>query len=252
MKINNFLIEIHNFIYSYKYLFIIVFILILIFLILLLFSLCCFFLYKYFHIKYYKIYLDNYHGNSGELLSKYGDYPIKNVYILKEKLSNIKMIAILEKILNLLFFKKKYELGNLNHTSLICDVDLGNNIIKKIKINKNLYVNLMEDFNINGKIQEIKCNKLKNKKYTLNYVLNKTKNNINSRKYYNWSIHNNCQNFTKKVLLTMKLFNKKNIEFMEYKNVKLNSKTFKNKEKIFIYIFHFFINIICFFYKLFF
>ena len=43
-----------------------------------------------------KIYLDNYHGDSDKILKKYGNYPIKNVYIVKERLNSSLHINIMD------------------------------------------------------------------------------------------------------------------------------------------------------------
>ena len=238
-----------NYILPYKYYIIFIILILLIIIIIILTSLCCYVLYKYYHIKFNKIYLENYYGDSDKILSEYGDSRIKNVYIVKEKLNNGLHVVILNNIIKYIL-KKEYDIGNLNHISLYFDIDLGNNIIKKIKINKNLFLNISENFNVSGYKQIIKCNKIKNKKYTLNYILDKTKKHINSKKYYNWDINNNCQYFTNKVLLSMKLLNNNNLRFMEYINTKKFTKEMGKKEEIYIYIFNLLLNITKYIYKI--
>ena len=243
----HYFMNVYNFLLLYKSYFFVIFFIILIFIIIILFSLCCYFLYKFFHIKFKNIYLDNYHGDSEKLLLKYGDKRIKNVYLIKEKLyygyTNF-LIKFLKYI-----FKRNYDLDNLFHTSFMFDIDLGNNIIKKIKLNKNFYLNITDNFRIYN-YQEIKCNKIKNKKYTLNYILNKTKKNINSKKFFNWNVTYNCQFFTKKILSSMKLLNSSNLKFVEYINVYNLSKKVKYEDKMFYFIHSFFLNILVFIYKL--
>lgn len=242
--------NIYNFFFLYKSYFFIIFFIILILIIIILFTLCCYILYKFFHIKFKKIYLDNYHGDSKKILLKYGNKRIKNVYLIKEKLYHGYYIKIINNFLKY-FLNKNYDLGNYCHTSFIFDIDLGNNIIKKIKLNKNFYLNITENFSIYN-YQEMKCNKIKNKKYTLNYILNKTKKNINSKKFFNWNLTYNCQFFTKKILSSMKLLNSNNLKFVEYLNVYNLIKKVKCEDKMCIYIHNILLNILVFIYKLFF
>jgi len=241
--------NIYNYLLLYKSYFLIIFFIILIFIIIILFSLCCYFLYKFFHIKIKKIYLDNYHGDSDKILKKYGNYPIKNVYIVKEKLNSSLHINIMDYFIKN-FLKKNWNINNWSHISLIFDIKLDNNMISKIKINKNFFLNVTDNFNINGYEQTFLCKKIKNKKYTLNYVLNKTKNKINNKKYFNWNIYNHCQFFTKNVLQSMNILTKENLHYIDYLNSKKLAKEVKKKEEMYIYIFNIILNIITFFYKL--
>ena len=52
-------------------------------------------------------------------------------------------------------------------------------------------------------------------KYTLNNLLEKTRERVGNNMFFNWSIcRNNCQMLTKEILITLKKFTKKNKNFM--------------------------------------
>ena len=75
-------------------------------------------------------------------------------------------------------------------------------------LDKNNCVNIRENFGIN-KFQEIKELKIKNKKLTINSILNSTQQRLGNKKYFNWNLYkNNCQEFTKEILITLDKYDK--------------------------------------------
>jgi hypothetical protein len=237
-----------NILYYYKIPIILIIFIILILSIMFLLGILLYYYYKFFNIKLNKIYLNDYLGESEKILLKYGDKPIKNMYIVKERLYNSYHVVFVKNILKYIF-NKHYDIDNLYHISLVFDIKMGKNIVKKIKINKNLFLLISDNFEINGYKQIEKCIKIKEKTYTLNKVLNETKNK-NNNDFYNWDINNNCQHFTKNLLSSMNLLNKKNIDFMDYEYTNSITKSIKKKEEIGLYILYLYINITLFLYKL--
>ena len=107
--------------------------------------------------------------------------------------------------------KKKYF---PHHISLIVELNLPNNLKKLILIEKASCIKVTENFKLNEK-KIIKIVKVPSKKYTINYILNETQLRIGDRKFFNWSIcKNNCYVFIKEILVTIKLFNKSNKNFI--------------------------------------
>ena len=52
-------------------------------------------------------------------------------------------------------------------------------------------------------------------KFTLKKVLNKTQQRIGNQKYFNWNLHkNNCQEFTKEILVTLNKYNEEYTNFI--------------------------------------
>ena len=175
---------------------------------------CSYFIYKYLHININDnyVYFYDYNDKIKALLEKYGDHAINKLYLIREPVSNI-----------LYYFIKAITFYRYNkylfpyHTSLICEINMPNNIKKYILLEKNNCININENYNINEK-QDIKCINLckkkskqrqdaketKEVKITLNDILKQTRERIGDDKFFNWHIYkNNCQLFTKEILITL-------------------------------------------------
>jgi hypothetical protein len=149
----------------------------------------------------------------------------------------------------------------------MCEIKMPNNIKKYIFLEKNNCININENYNINEnqdikginlcvkkekqsdeaveietevKIETETCSNIKNKKkITLNNILKQTRERIGDEKFFNWHIYkNNCQLFTKEILITINKFNKQNKEYI------FQDKLLKNMffPEITIHIFNCFIN----------
>ena len=186
---------------------------------------CSYFIYKYLHININDnyVYFYDYNDKIKALLEKYGDHAINKLYLIREPVSNI-----------LYYFIKAITFYRYNkylfpyHTSLICEINMPNNIKKYILLEKNNCININENYNINEK-QDIKCINLckkkskqrqdaketKEVKITLNDILKQTRERIGDDKFFNWHIYkNNCQLFTKEILITLNKFNKSNKKYI--------------------------------------
>ena len=190
------------------------------------FVICSYFLYKYLQVNIDNnyVYFYDYNETIKDLLEKYGDCKIHKLYLIREPVTKLAYYFI--DILT--FYKYKNQYMFPYHTSLMCEINLPNNIKKYIIIEKNNCININENYNINEK-QDIKCiavfnkkslrkNNIKNdrKKYketnvTLNDILKKTQERIGNDKFFNWHIYkNNCQLFTKELLITLGYFTGEN------------------------------------------
>jgi len=213
---------------------------------------CSYFIYKYLNININDnyVYFYDYNDKIKALLEKYGDHAINKLYLIREPISNI----IYNFIKVITFYRCNYSFPY--HTALMCEINIPNNIKKYIFLEKNNCININENYNINEK-QDIKCinlcikknkakdteeasNNIKNKiKITLNDILNQTRERIGDKKFFNWHIYkNNCQLFTKEILITLNKFNKQNKEYI------FQDKLLKNMffPEITIHIFNCFIN----------
>ena len=154
------------------------------------------------------------------ILDKYGDCKIKNIYILRQRLP-----AFVFKIINIVSFYKYSEMFIPDHTSLIFEIKINkqNKCPNKfLKVEKNNYININENYNIN-RTQDIKyiryksknC-KNKNSEYnTLNHILDKTRTRVSDETFFNWHIFtNNCQQFTKELLITLGQYTKSNKQYV--------------------------------------
>lgn len=178
---------------------------------LIIFVILSFFILKYLKksIDEYNILFNQYSKKSKQILDKYGDNELTNVFIVRQPITNINKF-----LLNILTFYNFEKLINISdkyfpyHTLLVFEIKIKKNIKKLLFVEKNNYINISENFTIQ-KSHEIKRLNIKNKSYTLKTILNETEKRLGNEKYFNWHIYkNNCLNFTKEVLITMKTYNK--------------------------------------------
>lgn len=176
---------------------------------------------SYLVLKLLKVNIDNnnilfyqYNKKSKEILSKYGNYKLTKLYLIRQPLAEFVSL-----FLNLMTFYNYEKLINETqdnfpyHTLLICEVCLENGLRKQLMIEKNNCINITDNFFINGK-QEIKEINI-NKNFTLLDILNKTQERVGNEKFFNWHLYsNNCQEFTKEILKTIGKYTKKNKEFI--------------------------------------
>jgi len=188
---------------------------------------------SYYIIKYLEInvvndiYFCNYDYNkkSKELLQKYGDFKIKKIYLVKHPITKFN-----SSVLNLItFYNYEKTLSNMNeifkkqytpyHVSFMIEINLPNNNKKFLLVEKTSYVNISETIRLN-KQNFVKPIKLSNKVFTVNTLLQETQNRIGVKKFFNWSIYkNNCSIFVKEILVTLDLYNKSNIKFINQNRI---------------------------------
>ena len=187
---------------------------------------CGFYIYKWFKVSInnYNFYLNDYNIECEQILKKYGNAPIKRIYLVRHPLTKF-----MEKMLNLVTFNKfqqeidKYKEKNKvdsfypYHIMLYFELKISKNKSKFLVVDKNNSVRISEKLKIFDNY-EFKDIHIKKNKYTLKHILEKTKNRIGTNKFFNWEIYrNNCQILIKEMLLTLKKFNKNNKKFM-YQN----------------------------------
>jgi hypothetical protein len=203
-------------------------------LIIIFFLVISYYIIKYLEINVVKdIYFCNYSYNkqSEDLLKKYGTYKINKIYLVKNPITNFTLLLLnlitfynFEKALN--NFNKDNKINELSkkkympyHISLIVEINLPNNNRKFLLVEKTSYVNITENIHLNDK-NVIKIIKLPKKNFTLNTILKETQKRIGDNKFFNWSIYkNNCSVFIKEILLTIGLFNKSNIKFVNQEKI---------------------------------
>jgi hypothetical protein len=144
--------------------------------------------------------LDNYTKESINVLEKYGNYNIKNVYLVKQPFSQFKKL-----IFNILTYNKYDKMLNeksIFHTLIIVELKIKKNIVKKICIEKTNNLKILSNFQIydNYTLKKIKIKK----KIKLNELLNKTKDRIGSLKFFNFKLFEcNCQHIVLEFLKTL-------------------------------------------------
>lgn len=160
---------------------------------------------------------NDYNKETRQILNEYGDYKIKEIYIVKEPLG--KLLCTMLNALTLYEYKRISEENEdfiIYHASIIVKIKLPNNLNKFLLIEKNPTMNISEKFCIN-KLQNIKSIRIK--KYTLNKMLNTTNERMGNKKFFNWNFYkNNCQDFVKEILITLKKPHLMD-DFMDHKKI---------------------------------
>jgi len=196
--------------------------------IIMIFLVISYYIIKYLEINVVKdIYFCNYKYNqkSNELLQNYGDYKINKIYLIKNPITNFSTF-----LLNIItFYNFEKALANINeifkkkyfpyHISLIIEINLPRKKSKFLLLEKTSYVNISENIHLNDK-NIIKTINLSKNKFTMNSILKETQERIGDSKFFNWSIYkNNCSVFIKEILITLGLFNKSNIKFINQQKI---------------------------------
>jgi hypothetical protein len=190
-------------------------------------SLILFVLLSYLILKFFKMTLDDnnilfyqYSKKCQKLLDLYGEYNIKKIYLVREPFS-----PLITFLLNVITFYKYNKLITESqdnfpyHSSIIFEIELQNKMKKLLLLEKNNSINLRENFLINNS-QQIKTLPLKNKKYTINSILNNTQKRLGNKKFFNWHVYkNNCQEFIKEILVTINKFSKYNKDYILSNNI---------------------------------
>jgi hypothetical protein len=190
-------------------------------------SLILFVLLSYLILKFFKMTLDDnnilfyqYSKKCQKLLDLYGEYEIKKIYLVREPFS-----PLITFLLNVITFYKYNKLITESqdnfpyHSSIIFEIELQNKMKKLLLLEKNNSINLRENFLINNS-QQIKTLPLKNKKYTINSILNNTQKRLGNKKFFNWHVYkNNCQEFIKEILVTINKFSKYNKDYILSNNI---------------------------------
>jgi hypothetical protein len=190
-------------------------------------SLILFVLLSYLILKFFKMTLDDnnilfyqYSKKCQKLLDLYGEYEIKKIYLVREPFS-----PLITFLLNVITFYKYNKLITESqdnfpyHSSIIFEIELQNKMKKLLLLEKNNSINLRENFLINNS-QQIKTIPFKNKKYTINSILNNTQKRLGNKKFFNWHVYkNNCQEFIKEILVTINKFSKYNKDYILSNNI---------------------------------
>ena len=164
--------------------------------------------------EYNNIFFYQYNKKCQKIINTYGNYKINRIYLIRQPLG--KMTNFVFNILTL-FNYNKYLLESPDnypyHPALIFEIKKDDNI-KFLLVEKNNCINICESFLIN-KSYDFKCINMTKSKFTLKKVLNKTQKRIGNQKYFNWNLHkNNCQEFTKEILVTLNKYNEEYTNFI--------------------------------------
>lgn len=167
------------------------------------------------------LYYTSYKGGSTRILKKYGDLPIKRVYLVRSNIDSF--FCVLFDILTWRSYSaqlNKYRENTNdrsffpNHTSMMVEVELENKTRKILNIEKTNGVSVTPHFRKYESQEMLKVNLKKDKIFTINQLLDITKERIGTEHFFNWNLYNNnCQQFIAEILVSMGKINPKYDEF---------------------------------------
>lgn len=160
------------------------------------------------------IFFYHYNKKCQRLIDIYGEYKINKIYLVRQPFG--KMVTFIFNIISLFNYNKyiKESLDNFPyHSALIFEIKTKEGL-KFLLLEKNNCINICETFLIN-KTYDFKYIPIQKNKFTLKEILNKTQARIGDHKYFNWNIYeNNCQEFTKEILITLNKYTDKYKDFI--------------------------------------
>jgi hypothetical protein len=175
----------------------------------------CWFVFSYFILKILKSKIDinsilfyDYNKNTKRILNLYGDKVITKIYLIRQPLSEF--ISFVVNICSL--YNYNTVITEINdcipyHTQIIFEIKNKHKMKKLILLEKNICINIDDNFHINNK-QEMKHIRI-NKSHTINSILKTTQDRIGVNSFFNWSLcNNNFHKFTKECLVTINKYNK--------------------------------------------
>jgi len=165
-------------------------------------------------IDYNNIFFYQFNKKCQNILKKYGKWKINKMYLIRQPFG--KMVSFAFNLVTLFQYSRYIAESQDNypyHPAFILEVKRGDEI-KFLLLEKNNCINICESFLMN-KAHDYKQIHIKGNKLTLNKILEKTKKRMGDRAFFNWNIYkNNCQAFTKEILITMNRYSDDYKEFI--------------------------------------
>lgn len=181
-----------------------------------------------------KLYFDSYKSGCIKTLEKYGDLPIKRIYLVRSHVN-----SILTFLLDVTTWKnysaqlqnyRKMTNNNAffpSHTYMMVEVELDDKTRKNLVIEKTNGVDVTANFRKYESQEMLKVSLKKSDKFTINQILETTKERMGDQPFFNWHLYkNNCQQFTKEILNSMgktdPIYDEFNSEPRIYEAIKLS------------------------------
>ena len=149
--------------------------------------------------------MKDYCENTKKCLEKYGDYKIKQFYLVKTT-TNTQIMGTIIKYITLFKYNELIKKAKYFHTENIL-------VVKRGKDTKILILHKCPNIILSDKVIFIKENKLQkipicSTDISVNELLTSVKKNM-GLKFFNWNlIDNNCQHFSKEIIHILKKYNK--------------------------------------------
>jgi len=197
-----------EFIEKYKFLLIVINIIFFIFVILI-FMVIFFIIIKILDISLDKIvFFYDYNKLCKKMLEKYGECEINKIYLVRSNLTKFHTFII--NVVTLYKYDEIVKQSENNfpyHVMILIEVKLKNNRIKWLLLEKNNCISMNDNFILTQGIEVEEVEMKKEKKIHLKELLEETRNRMGNEKFFNWNVfENNCQEFTKQLLITIESY----------------------------------------------
>ena len=156
----------------------------------------------------------DYNDNSKKTLEIYGNYKIRKIYIVYNKMNGIALYGLnllslftCKKTINSVIkdLKNKNKEFDFNHASLIFELKINKTQSKFIYLNKDIHLDITTNFNMNNSKHIIPI-KLYDKTKTFKNILDSTEKRVGKEKFFNWNgFDYECHSFTKDILISLGL-----------------------------------------------
>ncbi len=140
------------------------------------------------------------------MLQKYGNFPIKRIYLVRHPIT-----LFMETALNIVTLNKfkhelnRYKMKNQSesffpfHTMLYVELKISKRESKFLLIDKNNCIRISPKVKMTNNY-ELRDIRVKKNKYTLNEILETTRKRLGNDKFFNWELYkNNCQMLIKEI-----------------------------------------------------
>lgn len=169
-----------------------------------------------------------YNNTTTKNLNSFGNLPVKSLMIARTPI-----LKILDKTVNLITLgkwnklKNEYGFDKMYHLALIANV--GN---KNLVIEKNEVINVNTNYKMTSKTETLDV-PLNGKTFTINEMLNKTRERLGEKMFYSYdAFNNNCQVFIKECLTSENLYNEPEKNFLFQDLTELQKKVPTASKKI--------------------
>lgn len=148
------------------------------------------------------LYHDQFNQSSLQLLERYGNVPIKNIYLVKKEVQ-YPTLFLLDAITLFKYHtfiqsqRKQKTVSYPYHVFILLELKLPNKQKKFIMIEKNNCINISTTIHLHDNQDMIQLKSPK-KKLTISTLLHDIQEKVGTHTFFNWHIYkNNCQTFTK-------------------------------------------------------
>ena len=171
-----------------------------------------------------KLYYNSYKECCIITLEKYGDLPIKRIYLVRTNVNTF-LTFLLDLVTWKSYSAQVRDYRKIvddaaffpSHTYMIVEVELGNKRRKHIIIEKTNGIEVTANFRKYESQDMLKVNLKNGHNLTINKILETTKERIGNQQFFNWHLYkNNCQQFMEELMKSTRKSNPRYKDFVSH------------------------------------